>query len=160
MRKWLLALVALYVVSITWIGYLGADPDVLEAFGGQSRLVLFGVLIVFYAVPTALTIWLVGLLTRFSYRLAIKEAFDAAALRDRVLLLLVLAFFARALTLAVQWFAGSNLGLIGFCVPLAATIAVSRAQPGLAGPKRFLAFLPVYLYLVADVLLLLATARV
>lgn len=158
MRKALLALVVVYLALITWIGYLGADPALLELFTGASRIVVVGLLLVFYAVPTVLTIWLVGLLTRFTHRLALPDGFDAELVRERTLLLLVLEFFARAIALLVHHATGSNLGLVAFLVPLGATIAASGRCAATGLPKKVLAFLPLYLYLAADVVLVAMTS--
>lgn len=160
MRKALLALVAVYLVLITWAGYLEADPAVLEMFEGGSRLVLLGLLLVSFAVPTVLTIWLVGLLTRFTHRLAIPEGFDQRVINDRTLGVLTLAFFARAVTLFVHHFSGSNLGLVAFVAPVVATIVLARSCAAGSLPRKALAVLPILLYLAADAVLLLMTTGV
>ncbi|MCB0910785.1 MAG: hypothetical protein KDB60_04115 [Propionibacteriaceae bacterium] len=158
MRKALLALVGVYLVLITWIGYLGADPTMVELFEGGSQFVVIGLLLLFYAVPTVLTIWLVGLLARFTHRLAIPQGFDPGAVRDRTLLVLVLAFFARAATLLVLHFTGSSLGVVAFLAPLAVAVALTRSCAAGTLPRKVLAFLPAYLYIIADTVLLSVSA--
>ncbi len=154
MKKFsLLALLAGYVVVVSLLGVAGASPAVREIFEGQSAALLVAMLAGVYGAATALTVLIVTFLTTLSYRLAAPAAFEAGLVRGKVHQLLLLAFWCRVPALALQQFAHTPLGAALAIIPLTALAVVALRDENLPGARKLLAYLPFFLYLVADMVI-------
>lgn len=148
MKKSLVALVALYVIAVSWLGFRNADPAIAEAFAGDAGILLLGLLTVVYGTVAALTVWIVSTLTQLTHKLA--GCGQGASVRDRIHTWMVVALVARIPMVLGQQFLGTNLGMIALAVPAALAVGAVNRDRELRGPAKAVAVAPFLLYLVAD----------
>jgi hypothetical protein len=129
----------------------------VETFAGK-RWILLIALAAFYLVPTLLTLWLVRLLYRFTYKLSARGQPDVILVRQQSLIVLVVTFASHATALYLEHFLDATAGVALFLIPIAMVVWLSVKDRELVGMRKALAALPLYLYVVADVILLLQTA--
>lgn len=129
-----------------------ADPTILELFKGPLRVLLYGGLWIFYAVPLIFACWFVGVLGKASWRAAQRGVpANEKQLRGQSWAFTGIAV-AHVAAVAMQ-----ILGLgMGWVAPLAAALVGVFVYAALAGKslswaRRTLAVLPLVAYLIADV---------
>lgn len=155
-----LGLLGVYVGLAAWLGFQSADPALAEAFAGQAGGVLFAMLVVLYATVAALTVWIVTLLTRFTYKLAAGGRTPATIGASVVQGLVIVALFSRLPALLGQQFLGTNLGISALAIPLVAAGVVLVRDKALSSGAKAVAFLPFLLYIAADAAVLWNSGQV
>ena len=152
-KSLVVVLLLLYTAVVSWIGYLGADPGVAEAFTGSAGAVLIGALALVYGTVAGLTFWFVGFLTRLTYKMAAgRLAESRAAGLD---LVVVIALFSRLPGLLTTHFLHSGVGVATLAVPLIVGAVLLARDKRVAGPRKLLVLLPLAGYLVIDAVFLL-----
>ncbi|MBK8461290.1 MAG: hypothetical protein WAS07_01320 [Micropruina sp.] len=159
MNKTRVALIAGYIAAVTWLGYLAADPAMREAFTGSSAYTLIAFLGALYAGVTLATVWFVAFLNRFSFKLAANDLYQPDVAKSAIHSLLVVALFSRLPGLLGQEFWHTNIGVAALLIPLALAVRAAWREPSLTGARKALAYLPIFVYLVADAGVLLSMGQ-
>lgn len=155
MKKWQLTLLlAMYVAVATWIGFLSADPDLVDAFSGSARAILVVLLALMYAVIATVTVWLVSFLTRIVRKLTAPAAEDADRFAPVARGWVILALLARIPALLGRQFWGADVGVVLLLFPLVHALVWIARQPGRG--SKWLAVAPLAAYLAVDAFVLLS----
>lgn len=157
MKKSHALLLLVYVAAVSWLGFRTADAAVVEAFAGDAGVLLVLLLAVLYGTVAALTVWLVTLLTRFTYKLASAGRTPSDTTKQTVQGLVIAALFARLVALAGQSFLGTNAGIAALIVPVLLGIGLLSRDRGVRGLWKGVALAPLFLYVAADAALLSST---
>ncbi|MDR1449410.1 MAG: hypothetical protein LBI84_04295 [Propionibacteriaceae bacterium] len=156
MRRLLPVLVLAYISFITWMAYDNVDSDFMRTIAQTNKswvvVVALGVL---YSGITLVTIWLIRLLYRFAYRLAVPGEFCAKTVNSQGLLMIVMCLFSHALAVWVKIISGLALGAVSFLFPLGLIIWIGMKDPLLRGARKIIVGTPLYLYILADAALII-----
>lgn len=148
---------AAYVVLISWLGFSGADPAVGEALTGNSGTAVMALLALLYGGVTLLTVWLVGGLTLFTYKLSSRSTPSLSGATRTVYNLVLVELFMRLIALACEQWWQVDWGTLTLLLPAFAAIVVVARDRQVVGVGKLLAMAPFLLYTAADALFLLGS---
>mgnify|MGYP000519136434 CR=1 FL=1 len=151
---------AVYVAILTWLNLRRADPDLLDVLGGGdgSGLVILTVLLaLMYGAIAICTLWVVGALSRFTYKLAIGRDKECSIPGDTFHWLIIVALLIRIPALLTQHFVHSDLGIAAYIIPVALGAVWLVRDSALVGARKLLALLPIFGYIAVDVMVLLSS---
>lgn len=153
MRRWLIAVIGLYVAAVSATGFDNVDPQLLDVFTGHMVLVLVGLLTLFYAVMATATVLVVTFVTTFTCRLA-NPAFDSRASTPVVHVLLCIALISRLPAVAASQYLHTPWGALFLVIPAVAAFVAIHRIPALHGARGLAALTPFLVYVLGDAALI------
>lgn len=148
----------MYVATLTWLNLQRVDPELLDALGGGGGgglVILIVLLALMYGAIAICTVWIVGALSRFTYKIAAGGVEESVIPANAIQWLVIVALLSRIPAVLVQHFAHNDLGIAVFIIPVVLGVMWIIRDSALIGARKILAFLPILGYIVVDTVILL-----